>query len=75
VDDVLVVSERGKEILADEIGQYFPFKPGPPNQYLGGHMRQIVLENGAKVLENKERQVCFLPRAGTLVLTRGFGER
>ena len=51
VDDALVISENGKEILVKEIGKYFTMNPGsigPPSLYLGGHMRQYTLVNGIK---------------------------
>ena len=50
-DDALVISENGREILKNEIGKCFTMKPGsigPPTLYLGGHMRQVTLENGVK---------------------------
>lgn len=49
VDDVLIVSDRGEEVLRTEIGKYFKLKEksiGPPKIYLGGRMRQVKLENG-----------------------------
>lgn len=51
VDDCLVVSDNGENILRNEIGRYFTLKEssiGPPNIYLGGQMRQVTLENGYK---------------------------
>ena len=51
VDDMLVVSERGEEVIREEIGKYFVVKPdsiGPPSLYLGGHVRLVTLENGVK---------------------------
>ena len=51
VDDALVISENGKEILVKEIGKYFTMNTGsigPPSLYLGGHMRQVTLVNGMK---------------------------
>ena len=50
-DDTLVISERGEHVLQDEIGKYFELKEesiGPPDLYLGGKMRKVVLENGIK---------------------------
>jgi len=50
-DDTLVVSENGESLLRTEIGKYFELKEesiGPPDIYLGGKMRKITLENGAK---------------------------
>ena len=50
-DDVLVISEQGEHILRQEIGKYFVLKPesiGPPKIYLGGQLRLVTLENGAK---------------------------
>jgi hypothetical protein len=51
VDDCLVVSENPEAILRQEIGKYFKLKEssiGPPDIYLGGKMRQVVMENGVK---------------------------
>ena len=51
VDDCLVISDNGEKILRKEIGKYFKLKEesiGPPDIYLGGKMRQVVLENGAR---------------------------
>jgi hypothetical protein len=48
-DDCLVVSDNAESILKDEIGRYFRLKPesiGPPNLYLGGHMRQVDIDGG-----------------------------
>ena len=50
-DDVLVVSENGGKVLREGIGKYFELKEasiGPPKLYLGGHMRYVELQNGAK---------------------------
>ena len=47
VDDCLVVSEHGENILREEIGKYFKLKEksiGPPGVYLGGNMRRVKLE-------------------------------
>ena len=38
-------------MLCKEIGKYFNLKEssiGPPNQYLGGKLREVELENGQK---------------------------
>jgi hypothetical protein len=51
VDDCLVVSENPEAILRQELGKYFKLKEasiGPPDIYLGGKMRQVVMENGVK---------------------------
>ena len=43
IDDILVISENGEKLLRDGIGKYFELKEssiGPPNQYLGGHMKK-----------------------------------
>ena len=48
-DDVLVISENGENVLRDGIGKYFELKEssiGPPNQYLGEHMRKVELTDG-----------------------------
>jgi hypothetical protein len=50
-DDVLVISENGEHVLRSGIGKHFELKEdsiGPPKLYLGGHMRRVELENGAK---------------------------
>jgi len=51
VDDVLVISENAESVLRKEIGQHFVLRDesiGPPSQYLGGKLREVTLENGAK---------------------------
>ena len=51
VDDCLVVSENAKSVLTDNLGHYFDLKKdsiGPPKIYLGGHVRKVDLDNGAK---------------------------
>ena len=51
VDDCLVVSDLGENMLREEIGKYFNLKEksiGPPDVYLGGKMRRVNLENGSK---------------------------
>jgi hypothetical protein len=48
-DDTLVISENADSILRNEMGKYFELKQesiGPPNIYLGGHLRKVQLENG-----------------------------
>jgi hypothetical protein len=50
-DDTLVISERGEDILRQEIGRYFELKEesiGPPAIYLGGPMRKVTLKSGTK---------------------------
>jgi hypothetical protein len=51
-DDILVVSENDKNVLRYGIGKYFKLikeeSIGPPKLYLGGHVRLVELENGAK---------------------------
>ena len=50
-DDVLVVSENAESVLRQGIGRYFDLKKGsigPPKLYLGGHVRQVELDNGSK---------------------------
>ena len=49
VDNCLVVSYCGEELLRNEIGKYFELKEksiGTPDQYLGVKMHQVVLDNG-----------------------------
>lgn len=51
VDDCLVLSEKAEDIIRKEIGKYFELKEesiGPPDIYLGGKLRRVVLENGSK---------------------------
>ena len=51
VDDCLVISDRAESVIRNEIGKYFCLKEesiGDPGQYLGGKMRELVLENGMK---------------------------
>ena len=51
VDDVLVISENAESVLQKEIGQHFVLRDEsirPPCQYLGGKLREVTLENGAK---------------------------
>ena len=53
-DDVLVISDNGEKVLRNGIGKYFELKEssiGPPNQYLGGHMRKVELTNGVHAWE------------------------
>ena len=50
-DDVLVISENGEKILREGIGKYFELKQssiGPPDIYLGGKLRRVILDNGAE---------------------------
>ena len=50
-DDCLVVSDNAEEILKKEIGRYFELKEasiGPPKLYLGGHLRQVQVDNGTQ---------------------------
>jgi hypothetical protein len=50
-DDALAISENAEKILREEIGRYFELKAesiGPPEIYLGGRLRKVVLDNGAK---------------------------
>ncbi len=50
-DDTLVVSENGGDVIRNEIGKYFDFKPesiGPPKIYLGGRVSKVGLPNGVQ---------------------------
>ena len=50
-DDCLVISDRGEDVLRNEIGRYFSINDssiGAPAQYLGGKLRMVELENGQK---------------------------
>jgi hypothetical protein len=47
----MVISENPEAILRQELGKYFTLKEAsidPPDIYLGGKMRQVVLENEVK---------------------------
>ena len=49
VDDALLIRENAEKILREEIGKYFELKEesiGCPSLYLGGHVRQVELDNG-----------------------------
>ncbi len=49
VDDALAIGSSPEKLLNDEIGKFFPLKPGsvgPPDIYLGGRARKVVLDNG-----------------------------
>ena len=51
VDSVLVVSEKAKQVLRKEIGQYWVLKEesiGPLSKYLGCKLHQVTLQNGVK---------------------------
>ena len=46
-----MISENGEQVLWNEIGKYFTLKEksiGAPKIYLGGKMRRVKLEGGAK---------------------------
>ena len=50
-DDALVIAEDPERILRDQIGKYFKLKEnsiGPPQLYLGGNVRKVVLDNGVE---------------------------
>jgi hypothetical protein len=50
-DDALAIGENAERILRKEIGRYFELKAesiGPPEIYLGGRLRQVLLEDGTK---------------------------
>ena len=54
IDDCLVISDPGEDVLRNEIGKYFSLKEssiGAPTQYLGGKLCMVELENGQKCLE------------------------
>ena len=60
-DDCLVISERARSVLEDEIGHYFDLKEesiGPPSKYLGGKLRHVELENGTKCWAFGSAQYC-----------------
>lgn len=48
-DDCIVVSHQAEKVIRKEIGKYFGFKEesiGIPKIYLGGKLRQVILNNG-----------------------------
>ena len=50
-DNCLVISDRGEDVLRNEIGKYFSLQEssiGDPTQYLGGKLHMVKLENGQK---------------------------
>ena len=50
-DDALVISENDEAILRNDLGCYFELKEKsicPPKIYLGGQVRKVELDNGAK---------------------------
>ena len=50
-DDALSVGINAERVLRQEIGRFFELKEesiGPPDIYLGGRTRHVVLENGVK---------------------------
>ena len=50
-DDCLMISDRGKSILKDEINPFFELKKdsiGVLSKYLGGKLRMVELKNGQK---------------------------
>jgi hypothetical protein len=51
VDDTLAIGVNTAKKLREEIGRCFELKEesiGPPTIYLGGKMRQVILDNGMK---------------------------
>ena len=51
VDDALSIGVNAEKMLREEIGRFFGLKEesiGPPKIYLGGRMREVILENGVK---------------------------
>ena len=50
-EDALMISENGKYVLREYIGNYFELKEDsivPPEIYLGGILSNVELENGIK---------------------------
>ena len=48
VDNALCVSERGEDVLRNELGKYFYIKQkpiAPPDMYLGNKVREVTLAN------------------------------
>jgi hypothetical protein len=51
MDDCLIISSRAEITLHNEIGKFFELMEesvGPPEIYLGGQMRQVMLDNGTR---------------------------
>ena len=49
VEDALVISNRGEDVIGKEIGKYFRIKDSsirPPSIYLGNDVSKVTLENG-----------------------------
>ena len=50
-DDALAIREHAEKMLREELGKCFKLKEksiGPPKIYLGGHVREVLLDNGVK---------------------------
>ena len=50
VDDVLIISEHGEDVLREEIGKHFKLKEesiGPLSFYLSGKLCRVSLDNGS----------------------------
>ena len=50
-DDILCISANPERTIRNDIGKYFELKEesiGPPDLYLGGRLREVLLANGAK---------------------------
>ncbi|HEY9711012.1 MAG TPA: hypothetical protein V6D48_22590 [Oculatellaceae cyanobacterium] len=50
-DDLLAISQNGSHLLCGKVGKYFELKEesiGPPKIYLGGKMREVILDNDSK---------------------------
>jgi hypothetical protein len=48
-DDILAIMEEPRQFIEHELGSCFTIKPksiGPPTQYLGNKVSEVVLENG-----------------------------
>ena len=60
-DDTLVVSHQAEKTLREGVGKYFELKEesiGPPDIYLGGHCREVELDNGVKCWAFGSSQYC-----------------
>ena len=58
-DNYLVFSDRAESVIRNEIGKYFCLKKesiGDPGQYLGRNLKNVVLENRAKVWDFGSKQ-------------------
>ena len=59
VDNCLVISDQAEYVIRSEIGKYFRIKEesiGYPGQYLGGKLRNVILDDGAEAWDFVSKQ-------------------